>query len=504
MPPEPPVLACDDLVGGRYRLERRIARGGMAEVWEAEDTILARPVAVKALLPHLAADEAVLTRFRREAVAAARLSHPHIVSIYDTCGGGDYEAIVMELVRGPTLRDVLDQSNGALAPRRAVDIVVQVADALEHAHGCGLIHRDVKPGNILLSEDGRVLVADFGIAKAMEGMSDLTEVGQVVGTAKYLSPEQVRGEPLDARSDVYALGVVLYELLCGRAPFNGESSTATAVARLTTDPLRPRQVRAGIPRQLDDVVMRALARSTAARFQTADDFRRALLDVDLSRVEDDSDHHTRVFTPVDDDTGEQPAGFAASERSWLVPAALILVVALTLGVVGVLLGRTSVGQDLFDAVGGNSASHPVRVTAHAFDPFGGGDEHDEIAPLAVDGNATTAWHTQTYQNGPKLAPFKPGVGLVLAAAQALDMKELRVLSPGTGWRAAIYVADGSSAPSTLAGWGEPVANITGTGREVTASLGGATARYVLVWITDLGRSAGGGYRFSLAEAKLSA
>ena len=173
------------LVGDRYRLVGRLARGGMAEVWEALDEVLNRPVAVKLLLPHLAADAAFHTRFHREAQAAARLSHPHIVSIYDTCSTADAEAIVMELVRGPTLRDVLDH-RGALDPRRAISIARQVADALAHSHACGLVHRDIKPGNILLADDGRVLVTDFGIAKAAEDVSDPASPrwSQVVGTAK--------------------------------------------------------------------------------------------------------------------------------------------------------------------------------------------------------------------------------------------------------------------------------------------------------------------------------
>ncbi|HEX4814375.1 MAG TPA: protein kinase, partial [Nonomuraea sp.] len=161
--PETTTATEGALIGGRYRLVTKLARGGMAEVWEAKDEVLSRPVAVKTLLPHLVADEAFHTRFHREALAAARLSHPHIVSIYDTCSSEDFEAIVMELVRGSTLRAVLD-ARGALPPRRAVSIARQVADALCHAHAGGLVLRDVKPGNILLADDGRVLVTDFGIA----------------------------------------------------------------------------------------------------------------------------------------------------------------------------------------------------------------------------------------------------------------------------------------------------------------------------------------------------
>ena len=189
----------------------------MASVWSAHDEVLARQVAVKVLHPHLGADDQFVARFKREAVAAAKLAHPSIVAIYDTCTDGDTEAIVMELVRGPTLRAELDR-RGRFAPPEAARIVADVADALATAHAAGIVHRDVKPGNVLLAADGRVLVADFGIAKAADGL-DLTGTDTTLGTAKYLAPEQVDASlgPVDARADVYAAGVILYELLCGAA-----------------------------------------------------------------------------------------------------------------------------------------------------------------------------------------------------------------------------------------------------------------------------------------------
>jgi eukaryotic-like serine/threonine-protein kinase len=470
----------------------------MAEVWEATDEVLARPVAVKVLLAHLAADEAFVTRFRREAISAARLSDPHIVSIYDTCSGDGVEAIVMELVRGCTLRDLLDEV-GALPPRRAVDIAVQVASALEHAHRCGLVHRDVKPGNILLSADGRVLVTDFGIAKAAEATSDLTEVGQVVGTAKYLSPEQVEGAPLDGRSDVYALGVVLYEMLCGRPPFAAATATATALARLTTEPLRPRQVRAGVPRGLEDVVLSAMARRPDDRPPDAASLRAALGRVDLGRGEEDGpdatavvgSDHTAVTTPA------PPApGFTQTERSWIVPALLILVVAATLGLVGFLVGRTDVGRDLFDAVGragssvtaGDDAVLPVAP--RAFDPPpGDGRENDGDLPLLVDGDPTTSWRTEGY-NTPDLGGLKPGVGVVLELGEARDLRRLDVASPTRGWAAEVYVGDGTA--SDITGWGEPVTAQQAIAGDARFDLDGARGAAVLLWITDLGDGRVGG------------
>jgi serine/threonine-protein kinase len=242
-------VAAGVLLGGRYRLDELLASGGMAQVWLGTDEVLRRAIALKILHQHLAADETFVTRFRHEAIAVAKLSHPSIVNVYDTCSDDGVEAIVMELVRGQTLRQRLD--DGALDPWVAANIAAQVAGALAVAHAAGLVHRDIKPANILLSQDGRVKVGDFGIAKAAES-ADLTQEGSFLGTAKYLAPEQVEGNPVDGRTDLYSLGVVLYEMLCGRVPFEADTASATALARLHNDPQRPRLVRAGVPRELED------------------------------------------------------------------------------------------------------------------------------------------------------------------------------------------------------------------------------------------------------------
>jgi serine/threonine protein kinase len=471
-------------IGDRYELIRQLAKGGMATVWEAEDTVLARAVAVKILLPHLAADEQFVERFRREAVAAARLSHPHIVAIYDTSTTRDCEAIVMELVRGRTLRAVLDEV-GALPVREAVDVAIQAADALHHAHANGLVHRDVKPGNILLSEDGRVLVTDFGIAKAAEASSELTEIGLIVGTAKYLAPEQVQGQPIDGRTDVYSLGIVLYEMLTGRVPFAGESSTSTALARVTTTPLRPRQVRASIPRAVEDIVLKAMALRPEDRYQSAAELRSALVALDRSRFAE-QDETSSIVTPPTSDPTPPPGdtiGFVRSERRWLVPAALIVVIAIVLGIVGVIVGGTEVGDRLF---GGSGSSPTTEAPRHlsisqvtSFDPTpGDGEEHDEALPNLTDGNATTVWSTEGYAS--RTIDIKDGVGVILSVADVQTLGSLTIDSPTSGWRASVFVADAPR--SSLAGWGEPVTTVTGSG---TVTLG-RRGRSVLLWITDLG------------------
>ena len=245
----------------------------MAQVWEATDEVLARRVAVKVLHPHLAADESFVERFRREAVAAARLSHPSIVSIYDTCADDDCQAIVMELVEGATLRELLDERKW-LEPGQAVAIIAEVADALETAHQGGVVHRDVKPANILLSPDGR---CSSPTSASRRPAATSPPPNTTLGTAKYLAPEQVEGKPVDARADVYALGVVLYETLCGRPPFVADTEAATALARLHQEPMRPRNVRAGVPKAIEDVVLHAMARDPDQRYPSAAAFRAALL-----------------------------------------------------------------------------------------------------------------------------------------------------------------------------------------------------------------------------------
>ena len=486
----------------------------MAQVWEATDEVLARRVAVKMLHPHLAVDESFLERFRREAVAAARLSHPSIVSIYDTCATEDCEAIVMELVQGTTLRDLLDERKW-LEPAQAISIVSQVADALEAAHRGGVVHRDVKPGNILLSNDGRVLVADFGIAKAG---SDLTATNTTLGTAKYLAPEQVEGNAVDARSDVYALGVVLYETLCGRPPFTADTEAATALARLHQAPMRPRNVRAGVPKAVEDVVLRAMARDPAHRYGSAGEFRAALLAADrdtapagpltFTHASDASD--ATVATPrVDTDptaAASPPPAFVRTERGWLVPTLVIVLVAAALIVAGVLVagggGLPHIGSSNNNAGGANGTAATI-TKAVAFDPFG--DDHAENndqAPNATDGDPATYWQTQGYNDA--AIKTKPGVGLYVTLSNGTAMSALKVNSPTSGWSAEIYVSDGPK--DDLTSWGAPVTGKSDIPAGTTSfDLGGKKGGAVLIWITNLGNDPGddsGRFHARIAEVSI--
>jgi serine/threonine-protein kinase len=266
-------IARDTLVDGRYRVLNRIGSGGMADVWCADDTQLGRKVALKLLHARFAEDDEFVERFRREASAAAGLQHPNVVGVFDRGEWDGTYYIAMEFLSGRSLKQLV-RDHGALEPALAVSIVSQILKAARFAHRRGIVHRDLKPHNVIVDDEGRAKVTDFGIARA--GASDMTETGSIMGTAQYLSPEQAQGHPVDARADLYSIGVVLYELLTGHVPFDGESPVTIALKQVAEDPVPPGQLNPAVPPALDAVVMRAMAKDPAHRFQDADEFAAAL------------------------------------------------------------------------------------------------------------------------------------------------------------------------------------------------------------------------------------
>jgi serine/threonine protein kinase len=341
------------LVGGRYELGVLLGYGGMAEVHKGRDIRLGRDVAVKVLRSDLARDPSFQNRFRREAQAAAGLNHPAIVAVYDTGEDGDPAGrddipapyIVMEFVEGRTLREVV-KSEGPLPAKRAMEIVAEVSGALDFSHRSGIVHRDIKPANVMITNTGAVKVMDFGIARAMaDNAATVTATSAVIGTAQYLSPEQARGESVDARSDVYSTGCLLYELLVGHPPFTGDSPVAVAYQHVREDPRIPSSENPTIPKALDSIVMKALAKNPLNRYQTAGEMR-----TDLQRaiagqaVEAESimtdEERTQfissaqasapkhgVLTPVDDDEDDQHG-----HRGAVIWTAVILALLLVIGV----------------------------------------------------------------------------------------------------------------------------------------------------------------------------
>jgi serine/threonine-protein kinase len=457
----------------------------MATVWEAEDKVLTRRVAIKVLHPHLAGDDGSRVRFRREAVAAAGLAHPHIVTTYDTGRDAEVAYIVMELVEGITLARLL-RAEGALPLAKALDVAAQVADALACAHAHGIVHRDVKPSNILLRADGHVKVADFGIASTGAGNEDLTRTGVVMGTAKYLSPEQVSGAPADAASDIYALGIVVYEMLCGTPPFVGDSDLTTALSRLTATPESLTERRPEVPPSLEAVVLRALARNPEARFRSAAEMRSNLLAVDL-------DHSEALTPPTGLPAVPPPARHFPARATTAVAAVLLLVLAAVLLKSGGS-PEGGPGSEPSATARGTIAGIPMLVTA--FDPEADGDENSASVGNVVDRDPATVWKTDTYHaNFPSL---KKGVGIYVDLGRSKTVRSVVVETPGaSGWTGEVYVADRRS--PTLAGWGEPAATGPGDqGSTTTFDLKGAEGRYVLVWFTSLLPS-DGGFRLAVAE-----
>jgi eukaryotic-like serine/threonine-protein kinase len=299
------------LLGGRYELDGVVGRGGMAEVYRARDIRLDRIVAIKTLRADLARDQIFQARFRREAQSAASLNHPSIVAVYDTgedmMTGIPVPYIVMEYVDGRTVRDLL-QDGHRLLPERSLEIIDGVLRALDYSHQAGIVHRDIKPGNVMVTRNGDVKVMDFGIARAMsDAQATMTQTAQVIGTAQYLSPEQARGERVDSRSDLYSTGCLLYELLTGRPPFTGDSPVAIAYQHVRENPVPPSRVDPDVPPWADAIVLKAMAKSPADRYQTAADMR-----ADLQRAASGMPVAAVAPTRMDMYPVGQPGGTAAT------------------------------------------------------------------------------------------------------------------------------------------------------------------------------------------------
>src|SRR3954447_2454796 len=271
-----PDTLIDQVFDGRYRVVRKLGTGGMANVYLAEDQELGRSVAIKMLDERHAQDEQFVERFRREASNAAGLSHPNIVSVYDRGHAEGTYYIAMEYLEGRTLKELL-VTRGPTPIPVAIDYTRQILAALGFAHKNGIVHRDIKPHNVVVAPDGRLKVTDFGIARS--GTSQMTETGSIIGTAQYLSPEQAKGAPVTPASDVYSVGIVLYEMLTGLVPFTGDTPLEIAMKHLSTTPLPPSEARPDVPHELDSIVLRALAKNPEDRYQTADE-----MDADLARA----------------------------------------------------------------------------------------------------------------------------------------------------------------------------------------------------------------------------
>ena len=528
-------LVPNTLIGARYRLERRIGQGGMAEVWLANDISLSRKVAVKLMRAQHDGDPIVAERFRREAQASAALNHPNIVTVYDVVEDAGRQAVIMEYVDGMSLREVLDKHT-RLSPALSVHIGMAVASALDAAHKNSLVHRDIKPGNILITPTGRVLLTDFGIAKALTGNeTDLTNDNIMMGTAKYLSPEQVQGKRLDGRADIYSLGLVLYECLAGRVPFVGGSDVETALARVQREPTDLMKLRPTLNVNLARIIHQMLKRDPGHRPPTGEAVRAALYKVREEGVDGTPTgltpprgHTAPIEAPRDvaniDATPAGPAPFipgdpvvsnptnrpsgAPSARTTgpvpkVAPAkpsaprvapSTMLAAAMLVGVliVGVVLWRSISSSDPGVTTPADVAqvapapAGPVSITGvRSYDPRGDdGVENDDKLPLLLDGDPSTQWRTVCY--GDKYFGAKEGVGFVVELS-APSTGTLTVNLAHSPWALEVYTAL-DVIPSDLGSWGQEVDKGYGTEQGKATFNVKDQAKYVLVYLREISQS----------------
>jgi eukaryotic-like serine/threonine-protein kinase len=342
-------LASETIVDGRYRVLNKLGSGGMADVYCAEDLQLGREVALKVLHSRFAADQEFVERFRREASSAAGLQHQHVVSVYDRGNWHGTYYIAMEYLRGRSLKQIVQQ-HAPLMPDDAIDLTIQVLRAARFAHRRGIIHRDLKPHNVIVDDEGRAKVTDFGIARA--GASDMTQTGSIMGTAQYLSPEQAQGHHVDERSDLYSIGIILYELLTGRVPFEGESAVTIALKQVNEHPAPPSAFNAEVTPELEAVVMRAMEKDPARRFPDADAFIAAL-------------EHVRTGAPASAVHAAPVIVEEEEPRRWWIWTLLVLLVAGAIAA-GVLLLGGSDTKTVPDVVGADVASAETRLREDGF------------------------------------------------------------------------------------------------------------------------------------------
>jgi serine/threonine protein kinase len=472
-----------DLIADRYELEELVGTGGMSSVFRARDRQLERRVAIKILHQHYAEDPEYLERFRREARAVARLSHPNIVTVIDRGDDDGRQFIVFEHVEGENLKELVLRT-GRLPVRRALELALAVADGLAFAHDHGLVHRDVKPQNVLLSSEGDVKVTDFGIARSLHVEQGVTQTGTVLGTAEYLAPEQASGKPVSPATDVYSLGVVLWELLAGDAPFVGENFVAVALQHVNEPPPSVHERRPDVSPRLEAAVDRALAKDPAHRFPSMAAFAKELRAC-LAEVEGDP------APPPEDDLAmtlvTPPAHVPPRSRSrarrrrrrfgWVL---LALVVAGAAFAAVFLVG--GVGHDHGGGPGGGgSAGSVVHLTGvgDAYSSPDHPDAHANTAELATDSSASSAWTTQIYGDQ-AFGGLLTGLGLVLDAGSSKKLTSLTVQTSTPGFTAEIQAGSSPNGP-----FASDSASQTVEGDSATFTLTGASAQYYVVWITNL-------------------
>jgi len=491
------------VLSGRYKLEAKLGSGGMSTVYLARDTTLDRSVAVKVMHREMSEQEDQLQRFRQEARAVAKLSHPNVVAVIDAGEDGGHPYIVFEYVEGETLKQRINRV-GALDPQEALAYAIEIARGLTVAHNRNMVHRDIKPQNVLIDAEGRAKLTDFGISRQLE-QDGMTATGRVLGTTDYVAPEQAMGQPVDQRSDIYSLGVVLYEMLVGQVPFQADSQVGVAMKHVNEELPDVQQRRPELSAAAAMVVERATAKDPAQRYQEVGDLIDDLgtaLEVEAARAGATTGEATSVLEAVPPAERKLSAG---GRRSWLALLALLLAAG------AVLLAVQLVGSGNGPGGGGalKGKGSPVALAeASDYDPQGDDSEDPEAVSLAVDGNpTTTAWSSEHYDSedfaGTKTGP-NPGVGIYVVGKATTTPAEMLVQSPSPGWDAEVYAAP-SGPPEELSEWGEPVGEVADAQKNEEIDLHlGSPAKYFLIWFTKAAPSQEqeGRYQIEISDVKL--
>jgi eukaryotic-like serine/threonine-protein kinase len=498
-------------LSGRYRLDAQIGSGGMSTVYRAFDGVLERRVAVKLMHREIASDSDQLERFRREARAVARLSHAHVVGVIDAGEDDGRPYIVFEYVEGETLKDRIRRA-GRLPIPEAIAYAIEIARALGAAHAVQIVHRDIKPQNVLIDEEGSAKVTDFGIARSLAD-EGLTADGRVLGTTDYVSPEQALGRPVTGQSDIYSLGIVLYEMLTGEVPFHGENQVAVAMKHVREDlpdvQVRRPEVSASLAAVLDKMTSKDLARRHPDAAALQHDLEAALA-IEAARSGQTTGEATAVLRTLPSDQRR-----LLPLRMRLHPSVFVLLALAVLAAGAAFLLVREGSERVERGTGATrepapSNTDPVSVpksSASDFDPFGDGAEHSDRAQLVIDRDTGTYWTTESYDGatfasktgcGEDVGAPPCGVGIYLDARPRVAASEVRLQTNEEGWEVEFHVAE-SGPPEDLADWTK-VGSGEVTRRSQTFELdtAGQAYRYYLVWITSLPPSE----RVQLSEVEL--
>src|SRR6478609_2961268 len=490
------------VLSGRYKLEAKLGSGGMSTVYLANDGTLDRAVAVKVMHREMSEQPDQLERFRQEARAVAKLSHPNVVAVIDAGEDGGHPYIVFEYVEGETLKQRIARV-GALDVQEALAYTIEIARGLTVAHARQMVHRDIKPQNVLIDAEGRAKLTDFGISRQLE-QDGMTATGRVLGTTDYVAPEQAMGRKVDPRTDIYSLGVVLYEMLVGQVPFAADSQVGVAMKHVNEELPDVQRRRPDISAAVALVVERATAKDPAERYQTVgemiDDLSTAL-EVEAARAGSTTGEAASVLDAV---PAPKRKLSGRARWSWAAIVGLLLVAGAT------LLAVQLISNGNFGGGGANKGKgNPVSIgSATDYDPQGDGEEVGSKVELAVDGDPTgTAWETEHYDSatfaGTKTGP-DPGVGIYVTTASPTKPAKMIVRTPTTGWDAEVFAAS-SGPPEELSEWGEPVGTVVDASsvEEIDLNLT-EPATYFLLWFNKASeaRDQAGRYQVEISDIKL--